>query len=355
MISDLKSIKITRAAESQLKDQHLSELKFGSQFTDHMFVVNYRNGVWQEPEIKPYQNISLDPATSFIHYGQSIFEGLKAHKADNGDILIFRPMANWERMNRSARRMCMQEIPQELFMEGILQLVNLEKSWMPEGDSSSMYIRPFMFGTEKFLGVRPSTEYSFMIILSPSGSYYSKSVKVKIETEFSRAMEGGVGSAKTSGNYAASLYPASMGNREGYDQLIWTDAKTHERIEESGTMNIMFVIDGKIITPKLSSSILSGITRNSILTLAKDNNLQIEERDIYVTEIIDSIKSGSLTEAFGVGTAATIAHIESIGYKGEQFVLNPLENRKISLFLSKYLNDYKRGRIEDRYNWLVKV
>ncbi|MCB0480360.1 MAG: branched-chain amino acid aminotransferase [Flavobacteriales bacterium] len=354
-MSETKAIRITRAKESKLKGQNLAELKFGSQFTDHMFVADYVNGAWQVPDILPYENISLDPATSFIHYGQSIFEGLKAHKSENGDTFLFRPKSNWMRMNHSAERLCMQPIPEELFMEGMLQLLNVDRDWIPSGDSSSIYVRPFMFGTEAFLGVRPSSSYRFMVILSPSGSYYAKPVKVKIETEYARAMTGGVGSAKTSGNYAASLFPASLGQKKGFDQLIWTDAKNHEKIEESGTMNVMFVVDGKLITPKLSSSILAGITRDSVITIAREKGIAVEQRDVFVSEIISAIKSGTLTEAFGVGTAATIAHIESIGYQGDILELNPIANRTISPFIEKYLNDYKRGRIEDKYGWLVKV
>lgn len=355
MLSDTKSIRITKTTKSKLDELDESKLKFGAQFTDHMFVVDYKNGSWGEAQILPYQNISLDPATSFIHYGQSIFEGLKAHKADNGDILMFRPLSNWKRLNASAARMCMQEIPQELFMEGILQLLNLDRHWIPGGPDSSIYIRPFMFGTEQFLGVRPSLSYRFMVILSPAGPYYSKPVKVKIETDYARAMEGGVGSAKTSGNYGASLFAARKGQEEGYDQLIWTDAKNHEKIEESGTMNIMFVLNDTLITPRLSTSILPGITRDSVLTIAREKGWKVEERDIYVNEIIAGIENGTLTEAFGVGTAATIAQIASIGYKGEEYGLNPIENREKSKYLGEYLNNYKRGKEGDPYNWLVKV
>lgn len=355
MMSEVKSIKVEKTKNSKLKGLEEGDLKFGRTFTDHMLICDFENGEWKDPEIIPYQNISLDPSTSFIHYGQSIFEGLKAHKGPNGEILLFRPMANFARLNKSAERMSMAQLPEWTFTEGLKEIINLDKAWIPTGEESALYIRPFMFGTEAFLGVKASTSYRFMIILSPVGAYYSKPVKVKIEKHFSRAMSGGVGSAKTSGNYAASIYPAKKGLEEGYDQLIWTDAKDHNRIEESGTMNIMFVLDGKLITPKLSSSILPGITRDSILTIANDWGLEVEERDIYVDEIVKGIENGTLTEAFGVGTAATIAHIATIGHDGIDYDLPAIETREISNKLGEYLNDYKRGRIEDEHDWLMEI
>lgn len=355
MIGEKIDIKVTPVTTSRLETNEQIELQFGKTFTDHMFVADFENGTWSNLEIKPFQNIEMSPATSFIHYGQSIFEGLKAHSTDNGDILIFRPDANAKRLNHSARRLCMAELPEEIFIEAVRKLVDLDRTWMPKGEESSMYIRPFMFGTEEFLGVKPSGKYRFMVILSPSGAYYSKPVKVKIETNYSRAMEGGVGSAKTSGNYAASLLPAREGFEAGYDQLLWTDAKKHERIEESGTMNAMFVLDGTIITPKTSTSILSGITRDSILTIARDWGMKVEERDVYMQELKEGLESGKLTEAFGVGTAATIAQISEIGIEGIDYKLPAVETREFSNKIAGYLNDLKRGRVSDYPQWLVKV
>ena len=249
----------------------------------------------------------------------------------------------------------MATLPEWIYTEGLKELIQLDKNWIPQDESSALYVRPFMFGTEPFLGVKSSSQYRFMVILSPVGTYYNKPVKVKIETYFSRAIRGGVGAAKTSGNYAASIYPAQQGINEGYDQLIWTDAETHSKIEESGTMNVMFVLDGTLITPKLSTSILPGITRDSILTIARDWGMPVEERDIYVQEIVEGIKSGKLTEAFGVGTAATIAHIESIGFEGEDYRLPQIETREFSNKVGSYLNDYKRARVKDKFGWLVQV
>lgn len=355
MISEAKTIKITKTQQSKLHSLNEEDLKFGRTFTDHMLICDFVNGKWQTSEIIPYQNISLDPATSFIHYGQSIFEGLKAHKASDGKIYLFRPLANLERLNRSAERMCMAQLPESIFTAGINAIINLDKNWIPDGDESALYVRPFMFGTESFLGVKASASYRFMVILSPVGAYYSKPVRVKIETKFARAMLGGVGAAKTSGNYAASIYPAQKGMEEGYDQLIWTDAKNHEKIEESGTMNVMFVVDGKLITPQLSTSILSGITRDSILTIARDWGMVVEERDVFVSEIIEGIKNGKLTEAFGVGTAATIAHMDTIGHEGTDYKLPAIESREFSNKIGKHLNDLKRARVEDKFGWLQEV
>jgi len=355
MISEKIDIKITRVATSKLDNAEGLELQFGKIFTDHMFVADYENGQWTKLEIKPFQNIEMSPATSFIHYGQSIFEGLKAHATDDGEILIFRPQANSARLNSSARRLCMAELPEEIFLSAIKTLVDVDRNWMPKGEESSLYIRPFMFGTEEFLGVKPSGKYRFMVILSPSGAYYSKPLRVKVETHYARAMEGGVGSAKTSGNYAASLLPAREGFEAGYDQLLWTDAKTHARIEESGTMNAMFVLNGKIITPKTSTSILPGITRDSILTIARDWGYEVEEHDVMVAELKNGLENGTLTEAFGVGTAATIAHISEIGIDGTDYKLPSIESREFSNKMASYLNNLKRGRENDTNNWLFKV
>ena len=354
IIEDL-DIKITKVSKSKLDAEEGLELQFGKTFTDHMFVADYEDGQWTNLEIKPFQNIEMSPATSFIHYGQSIFEGLKAHATDQGEILIFRPQANAARLNSSARRLCMAELPEDIFISSIKTLVDLDRNWMPKGEESSLYIRPFMFGTEEFLGVKPSGKYRFMVILSPSGAYYSKPVRVKIETKYSRAMEGGVGAAKTSGNYAASLLPAKEGYEAGYDQLLWTDAKSHTRIEESGTMNAMFVLDGKVVTPKTSTSILSGITRDSILTIARDWGYDVEERDVMVSELKTGLENGTLTEAFGVGTAATIAHISEIGIDGTDHLLPSVKGREFSNKMANYLNNLKRGREEDPNNWLFKV
>lgn len=355
MITDTAQIEIVRAQQSKLQDLEQGDLLFGKVFTDHMFVADYKNGEWTDLKVMPYGPITMSPATSFIHYGQSIFEGLKAHYGKDGKTYLFRPDANIRRMAKSARRLCMPPFPEDLFMEAIKTLIKVDEAWMPKNDNSSMYIRPFMFGTDAFLGVKASDTYRFMIILSPSGSYYKEPVKVKIETQYTRAAEGGTGSAKAAGNYAGSLYPAKIAFEEGYQQLMWTDGKYHRNIEESGTMNLMMVMDNTLITPKLTDSILAGVTRDSILTIARDWGTPVEERTLPVEEVVEALKNNRVQEAFGVGTAATIAPIKTIGYNGKDYELPAQEMREFSNKMAKYLEDYKRARVEDKYGYLVPI
>ena len=352
---ETQSFEIEKITTSRIKEIDLANPKFGTDYSDHMFIVDYYDGEWRDARIVPYGNLSVSPANATLHYAQSIFEGLKAHKSDNGDILIFRGEANAERMAKSAVRMCMPPIPKDLFMESIRQLVALDKQWVPNVEGSSLYIRPFQFATDPFIGVRPSNKYSFMVIIGPVGSYYAEPVKVKIETNFTRASRGGVGAAKTAGNYAASLYPAKVAQEAGYDQLIWTDGSSHEFIEECGTMNLIFVIDGKIISPKPNDSILHGITRDCALTLARDWGLEVEERQIRVAEIIGALKDGRLQEAFGIGTAATISHIKAIGFEGIDYDLPPVESMEISHRILRDITDIKLGKAEDKFGWITKI
>ncbi len=354
MIEELK-IYVEKVKESKLASLDRDQLNFGKQFSDHMFVVDYEQGEWKDASIVPCRNISLNPATSFIHYGQSIFEGLKAHCGQNGEILVFRPGMNLKRLNSSANRLCMAELPEDIYFSGLKELLKLDKDWVPNGDDASLYIRPFMFGTEPFLGVKASDSYRFMIITSPSGKYYSKPVRVKIEKGYVRASRGGTGAAKAAGNYAASLKPAQLAKAEGYDQLIWTDAQNHELIEEAGTMNIMFVIGGKLITPALSGSILPGITRDSILSLARSFDIDVEERPVRVDELVKAAENGALSEAFGVGTAATISHIETIAHDGIDYKLSHIEDAPIANRIKKGLDDIKRGRVEDKFGWNLLI
>lgn len=354
-MTETMDIKITRATVSKLQDTSFDNLGFGRTFSDHMFVADFKDGEWTNIEIRPYQNISMNPANATLHYGQSIFEGLKAYKNKQGEIMIFRPDANARRLRRSAERMCMPMVPEELFLDAVKTLVSVDKGWVPDGEGTSLYIRPFQFADDPFLGVRASMTYKFMVIVGPVSGYFSEPVKVKIETKYTRAAKGGVGAAKTAGNYAASLYPAKLAADEGYHQVIWTDAKSHEFIEESGAMNVMFVINDTLITPPTSDSILPGITRESALILAKDWGLNVEERPIKVEEVINAIKDGSLTEAFGIGTAATISHIATIGHDGTDYDLPALETRKISNRLLDELNKIKMGEAEDKHGWIMKV
>ncbi len=354
-MTDTLDIQITETQSSKLSQIDFNKLAFGKTFSDHMFVADYENGEWKNFQIIPYQELSISPANAALHYAQSIFEGLKAHRNADGDILIFRPEENAKRLQRSAIRMCMPPVPTELFMEAIDQLIKLDQKWVPSETGTSLYIRPFQFATDPFIGVRPSETYKFIVLTGPVGGYYSEPVKVKIEKHFTRAVRGGVGAAKTAGNYAASLYPAKKAQEQGYHQLVWTDGQTHEFIEESGTMNIMFIVDGKLITPPTSDSILEGITRESALTLARDWGLDVEERPIKVTELIDAIEKGTLTEAFGIGTAATVSHIRTIGYEDMDYELPPIESRKISNRILEALTQIKMGQSEDKFGWIRKI
>ncbi|TND02856.1 MAG: branched-chain amino acid aminotransferase [Bacteroidetes bacterium] len=290
-----------------------------------------------------------------IHYGQSIFEGMKAYRSDNGGILLFRPVENQKRMNVSARRMAMPEVPEDLFMESLLELVRIDRDWVPDGEGHSLYIRPFQMATDEYIGVKASDTYKFMIITTPVGHYYSEPLRVMVETQFFRAVQGGVGSTKVSGNYGRSLYPTQLAKQKGYDQLIWTDASSHRYVEESGTMNLMFVIDDVLITPPLGDTILAGITRDSVLTLARDWKMKVQERRIAVDEIFDAHARGHLQEAFGTGTAATIAQISTIGHEGKDYELPPVPQRYFSNKVGKALDDIRRGRAEDKHGWVVKV
>ncbi|MDA9819299.1 branched-chain amino acid aminotransferase [Salibacteraceae bacterium] len=355
MAVDQLSIRIRKVKNSRLSQVDWDNLQFGRLFSDHMFMADYIDGAWTNLQVLPYGDIPLSPATSSIHYGQSIFEGMKAYQNDEGEIYLFRPEMNHKRFNKSAERMCMAQIPEEVFMSGVKKLIELDKDWIPKDDDSSMYIRPFMFATDNFIGVKPSETYRFMIITSPSGAYYNKPLNVKVETEYVRAAVGGTGAAKAAGNYAGSLYPAKLAREQGYDQLIWTDAKHHRHIEEAGTMNIMFVIDGKLITPSLSGSILPGVTRDSVLKLTKDWDIDVEERPVEVAEVIRAIELGTLSEAFGVGTAATIAQIKSISCHDIDYTLSDPAGREVSNRLQNHLNQLKRAKIEDKFKWLYKV
>lgn len=352
---ETQDFEIIRKMESTISNIDFGNLPFGRVFSDHMFIANYSNGQWNRASIKPYGDIPVSPAMSAIHYGQSIFEGLKAFKTNAGQVLVFRPEMNWERMNNSAERLCMPAIPKEYFLNGIRQLVTLDRDWVPKDSSCSLYIRPFMFATDPFLGVKPSESYTFMIITSPVGPYYAKPLHLKVETKYTRAALGGVGFAKAAGNYGSAMYPAQLAQKEGIDQLIWTDAKEHKYIEEAGTMNMMVVIDGKLLTTPLTSTILPGVTRDSFLTLAKEAGYPVEERRISVEEIIVAQQTGKLTEIFGVGTAATIAQVEKLSFEDKTYQLSEISTREISNKIGKQLMDIKSGDAADSRAWNMGV
>jgi branched-chain amino acid aminotransferase len=350
-----ESIQVERVKQSRISQVDFADLPFGKIYTDHMFMADYRDGEWKNLRVVPYGHISISPATPALHYGQSIFEGMKAMKSPSGEVLIFRASDNWMRLNISGERMCMPHVPEELFMEGLSTLIGLDQNWVPKAAGSSLYIRPFLFSADEYIGIRPSQDFTFMIILSPVGPYYSSPVKVKIESHYTRATEGGTGYAKAGGNYGGAIYPAKLAQDQGYHQLLWTDGKTHQYIEESGTMNVMFVLDDTLITPALSDSILAGITRDSVLKLARKWNMKVEERKVSVQEVIEAAQDGRLKEAFGVGTAATIAHIELIGYEDKDYYLPPVAERKFSNKVYEELEGIKRGSLPDPFGWIKKM
>jgi len=351
MTTETLDLKITKAATSKLAQVDFDNLPFGKTFSDHMLTADYADGEWKNFEIVPYGDISLSPAISSIHYGQSFFEGLKAYRNDDGKITIFRPDKNAIRFNKSAERLCMPTLPEEIFVQCLAAVVDIDRDWVPGKENCTLYIRPFMFATDPYLGVTPASTYKFMVILGPSGLYFSKNLRVKIETEYTRAAEGGFGYAKAAGNYGGGMLPTKKANEQGFDQLIWTDAKSHEYIEEMGAANIAFVIDGKLITPSTRDTILNGVTRDSVLQLARDFGMEVEERRVSVAEVLTAIENGTCTDAFGIGTAATLAQIAEIGHEGKDYILpNPTD----SLFAAKMrkaLDDIKYGRVKDIRGW----
>lgn len=345
------TIKTTKADHSRLAETDVTNLPFGKVFSDHMFVADYEDGEWKNFEILPYGPILMSPAISALHYGQTIFEGLKAYKQADGTVSVFRADKNFARFNKSATRMSMATIPEEIFMQGIAALINIDKAWVPDLENYSLYIRPTMFATDPFLGVRPSATYKFVVLTNPSAPYYSKPLKVKIETRYTRSVEGGVGAAKTGGNYSMAMLPTAEAQAEGFDQLIWTDAKEHKYVEESGAANLMFVVNGKILTPEVRETILDGVTRDTIIQLAKSMGYEVEERRVLIQEVLDNIENGSLTEAFAVGTAATITQIIEMNYEGKPYLLTDPATRTVSTSIAKKLNDIRYGVVTDEFNW----
>ena len=349
-------IRIQRAAQSKLGQVDWNHLPFGRIFSDHMLVMDYADGAWQTPEIVPYGPISMQPCNATLHYGQAIFEGMKAVRAADGRIVLFRPELNARRFNESCQRLCMPDLNEARFVELVKAFARFERDWVPASAESSLYLRPFLFATDELLGVRPSESYKFMIIACPAGAYYAKPVSVKIEERYTRAAEGGTGRAKTAGNYAASLLPTKLAHDEGFDQLIWTDGKAHRYIEESGTMNLVLVIDGVILTPSEDSdTILRSVVKRSVVDLAKHWGLAVEERRISVDELVAAIRDGRLQDAFGAGTAATIAPIAEIGFRGERFRLPAAETRTVSMRIKTYLDGIKSGAVADELGWCPTV
>jgi branched-chain amino acid aminotransferase len=348
-------IKTTKVASSRINEFDESNIQFGKLYADHMLVADYADGAWGTTEIMPYGDIAMSPATTFIHYGQSIFEGIKAYKNKDGRVAIFRPEENWKRFNRSADRMGMPDVPFDIFMEGMKALINLDKAWVPGTEGCSLYIRPYMFATDNFIGVKPAECFRFMIINSPAGAYYNKPTRIYLQDQYVRACKGGVGFAKAAGNYAASMKPMMEAKAKGYDQILWTDGVEHRYIQEIGTMNVFFVVGDKVITPSLNDSILAGITRDSILTLLRDQGKTVEERPITIDEIVEAHQQGLLKEAFGAGTAAVIAPIAALHYKGHDIELPPVESWTLAHSVKADLADIRYGHVADTRNWMYFI
>ena len=348
-------ISINKISNSRISQYDINDVPFGKCFSDHMFVAEYSDGEWNKASIMPYADVPLSYATSSLHYGQAIFEGMKAYKNDAGEVSLFRPFENINRMNKSAIRMAMPEIPVDFFMNALNELIRLDSSWVPSSEYGSLYIRPFLISTDEAIGVKISDTYKFIIITCPAGKYYSEPVKVLVETTYSRAVHGGVGFVKAAGNYGRSLYPTKLAQQKGYHQVIWTDSQTHEYFEESGTMNVMCVIEETLITPALIDTILDGVTRKSVLELARVWGIKVEERKVSIKEVFEAHENGTLKEVFGCGTAATIAQIISIGYNGKDYELAPIADRKFSNKVDEALRKIRKGKIEDKMNWMIKI
>ncbi len=347
------SIKTTLIQESKIKSVDINNIIMGYSFTDHMFICDYENGEWHNPRIEPLALIPTHPAAMALHYGQAIFEGMKATLGKDETPLLFRPDENAKRLNFSADRMGMPIFPEELFIEGLKKLVALDKKWIPTATGSALYLRPFMYADEPFIGMRAATSFKFIIMASPSGPLYTKKIKLYAEKKYVRAVNGGTGEAKAAGNYAAAIRPTEYAKAKGFDQVLWLDAQDFEYIQEVGTMNIFFKIDGKFITPSLTGSILSGITRMSVIDLLRSKGFEVTERPITITEIIEASQKGTLEEAFGTGTAVGIAMIEEIG--NNNLSIKFPEANPVSVMVNDTLNAIKVQDIADEFGWIVEA
>ncbi|WP_187388166.1 branched-chain amino acid aminotransferase [Seonamhaeicola marinus] len=354
MSTIINDIEIIKTESSKINEVDFDNLKFGSVFSDHMLVCDYKDGKWQAPKIMPYQPITLDPSAKIFHYGQSVFEGMKAYKDADKNVWLFRPLDNCKRLNISSKRLAIPELPEAYFMEGLKALLELDKDWIPTNDGSSLYIRPFVFASGEGFHASPADEYKFIICTAPSGSYFSGEVKVLIEEKYSRSANGGVGFAKAGGNYAGQFYPTQLAKAKGYQQVIWTDDNTHEYIEEAGAMNIFVRINDTLITGPTSDRILDGITRKSIIELAESEGIKVEVRKLTVAEVVEAAKNGTLKEMFGAGTAAVVSPIAGFGYKGTDYDLPKLDETYAN-FLKKRITDIQTNKVDDSFGWRFKV
>ena len=354
-MTEALDISVTRVERSKLNDFNFENLPFGKYFTDHMLEADYENGEWKSVEIKPYQPLLLEPSLAALHYGQSIFEGIKAYKDAEGNPVIFRPYDNFKRFNLSAERMNMPEVPEEIFIEGMRQLIDLDRNWIPSKKDYSLYIRPIMFSTDTMLGVRPSEKYKFLILLSPAGAYFSAPLKIAVEEKYTRAAPGGVGFSKNAGNYGGSMKAATVAKEQGYDQVLWTDAFEHKWLQEVGMMNVFFVINNVAITPSLEEgTILAGVTRNSVITVLEEMGLKVEERRISIDELTEAYKNNQLQEVFGTGTAAVISLVKELKYR-DLVMQFDVSKFAIAAEVKQRLADIKEGKTADKHGWLFKI
>jgi branched-chain amino acid aminotransferase len=353
-VTTLNDIEIISASNTKINSVDFENLTFGNVFTDHMLICDFKDGSWQKPVIQPYAPFTIDPSAKVFHYGQAIFEGMKAYKDKEDAVWLFRPEENFHRFNKSATRMAMPEVPETVFMGGLKKLLQLDQQWVKKGIGNTLYIRPFMIATGHGVIAAPSQEYRFMIILSPARSYYSGEVKVIIAEHFSRAANGGIGAAKAAGNYSAQFYPTKLANDKGFQQIIWTDDATHTKLEEAGTMNVFFRINDTLFTAPTSERILDGVTRKSVIELAQREKINIEVRPVLVEELIAAAKNGSLKEIFGAGTAAVINPIVGFSYQDTYFEL-PLLEHSMAIDLKEKLTNIQHKLAEDTFGWTVKV
>ncbi|MCB7481379.1 branched-chain amino acid aminotransferase [Christiangramia sediminis] len=347
-------IDIQRAPQSKISETNFDNLVFGQVFSDHMMECDYKNGEWQAPVIKPYGPLTLEPSARVFHYGQAVFEGMKAYKDNEDKIWLFRPDQNFERINRSSKRLAIPEFPKEYFFNALEELLKIDKDWIKKGFGNSLYLRPFVIATEAGVSASAAKEYKFMIICSPAQAYYSGEVRVKFSEKYSRAADGGVGFAKAAGNYGAQFYPTNLAKEEGFQQIIWTDANTHDYLEEAGTMNIFFRIGDKLVTAPTNDRILDGVTRKSVLTLAEEFDIETEVRRVSVQEIIDAAEKGELKEMFGSGTATVINPIAGFGYKDQKFELPKMEDSYARFFKDKLMK-IQYNEAEDKFGWRYEV
>ena len=348
------ALRIRRVAVSRLSEVDLANVAFGRVYSDHMLRARCWDGVWSDPEIVPFGDIPLHPATAVLHYAQAIFEGMKAHLTDDGVPVLFRPADNWGRMNRSARRMVMAEIPEEIFLGGIRELVRLDRGWIPANEHDSLYIRPFLFASDPYIGVSPSREYHFYVMTAPVGAYYEGSVSLYVTRKWIRAAEGGIGEAKAAGNYSASYFGMKEAREHGCDNVLWLDSREHRFVEECGTMNMMFVIGDRVVTPPLGGTILPGITRDSAIQLLRDQmGRTVDERPIAIDEVADACDAGTLRECFGVGTAAVVTPVARLTGGGVEVGLP--EATPIQDELRERLTDIRLGRRPDPYGWVDRL